>query len=143
MITRYNVNFTDHMIEVDSEGRFVKYKDYEQAELLVDIKAEEIIQERMKAEREELASHREQVAILTGANEQLFAQLKDLKEGTDKTLAHQAQLIVAAKERLNLLGHAPMCDSRYKATTADGTTTQGRCDCGLDEWMSATGVKSG
>lgn len=143
MITRYNANFQDHMIEVDPEGRFVKYADYAQAELLIDIKVEENLAEKLKAEREELQALKESTRLLTSANEQLDAQVRELSEHTGKIMSHQANLIKAAKDRLNLLGHAPTCEARYKATYADGQTINGECNCGLELWLSESGVRNG
>ncbi len=143
MITRYNVNFTDHMIEVDPEGRFVKFSEHEQTELLVDIKVEEEVAKKIKAERAELQSISEQVKLLTSANEQLDAQVREMSETTGKLIAHQTKLIHAAKARLNLLGHAPTCEARYKATFADGQTINGECNCGLELWMAESGVRNG
>ncbi len=143
MITRYNVNFTDHMIEVDPEGRFVKFSEHEQTELLVDIKVEEEVAKKLKSERAELQSLKEQSALLTSENEQLDSQVRELSERTTRIIGEQARLIKAARDRLNLLGHAPTCDARYKATYADGTTINGECNCGLDLWMAESGVKHG
>ncbi len=143
MITRYNVNFTDHMIEIDPEGRFVKYADYAQAELLIDIKVEENVVEKIKEERAELDRLQQQSALLTSANEQLDAQVREMSERTTRIIGQQAHLIKAAKDRLALLGHAPTCGARYKATYADGTVLNGECNCGLEEWLSESGLKHG
>ncbi len=143
MITRYNVNFTDHMIEIDPEGRFVKFADYAQAELLIDIKVEETVVEKIKEERAELNRLQGESALLNSANEQLDAQVREMSERTTRIIGEQARLIKAAKDRLHLLGHSPTCGARYKAVSAEGQTINGECNCGLEEWFTESGVKHG
>ncbi len=143
MITRYNVNFEDRMIEASEEGRFVKYKDHQQTEMLVDIKVEEILSDRLKAEREDLRLKSEQAGELQKVNDRLEAELAALKESSEKIIAYQGKLVESARERLNLLGHAPNCDSRYGTVSPEGSRRMGECHCGLDAWMHESGVYHG
>ncbi len=143
MITRYNANFVDHMMEPSDEGRWVKYAEHEQSELLVDIKVEEQVAEKLKAERAELEALRSEVKALTEVNGQIDSQLREMSQNTGTIINRQLSLIHSAKDRLNLHGHSPICDSRYKMTSSDGNTINGECNCGLDLWMIESGVKHG
>ncbi len=127
MITRYNADFESRMIEPDTEGKWVKYKDHEQLEMLVDVRVEETVQEKMREQLAELQSKSEQVVALTDANVRLDGELNELKASTERVIGHQDKLIQAAKARLKLLGHAPTCDSRYGTITVEGRAQANEC----------------
>lgn len=141
MITRYDVNFQERMIEPGENGKWIKYADHQQIEMLVDIKVEEIVSERLKAERALFETNKAEMAVLKADKDALEIELAALREYTDKMIVNQDKLIRAAKDRLDLLGHSPVCDSRYKRIQPDGQTDTGKCTCGLSDWMKETGLR--
>ncbi len=141
MITRYDVNFQERMIEPGENGKWIKYADHQQIEMLVDIKVEEIVAERLKSERALFETNKAELALLRADKEALEVELAALREYSDRTTVEQSKLINAARQRLDLLGHSPVCDSRYKRTSQDGQTDTGRCSCGLDDWLKETGLR--
>ena len=140
MVTRYSVNMADRIIEPNEEGQWVKFKDYQQMESSLEERVKKGTAENMGEKLSELEAQKEQVVILTAANEKLWADLGTQKERSENTIARQIALLDAAKERLMIHGHAGNCQSRYGSVTADGTEAVGRCNCGLDEWFRETGT---
>ena len=135
MITRYSVIFAAQMIEPDENGKWVKYEDHAKAEASIPKIAEELAQQTIQNERLERGSEAARIVELTLAVEGLGEK--------DALIARQSLYLKSAKERLELHGHSPMCDSRYTTTSTDGQATVNECNCGLDEWMRESGVIHG
>jgi hypothetical protein len=132
MITRYTVIFAAQMIEPDAEGRWVKYEEHTQA-----------LKHAEQHGAFEIKDRDEQIAQLKSANQELEAELAEVRSDRDGLRARQSPLLKAARDRLELHGHAPNCDSRYGTVSAQGNAHVGSCNCGLEDWMKESGVIHG
>ena len=140
MVTRYNVNFSEQMIEPSPHGRWVKYEDIALIEASVATTVEAQVAKEVEKEREELASARQKIETSAAINASLTAELQDFQRDYSAVIERQRFLLKTARDRLKLLGHAPNCESRYGQISVGGAQTVGACDCGLDEWFRETGV---
>ena len=142
-MNRYSVNFEDRSIEPEPEGRWVKYSDYEQMEALIEKRAEEIVQSVHQKEKEEIQRKGQTIHTLSAQIAELTSSLEDIRQSSSAYYARQSQIVKEARDRLKLHGHSPNCDSRYSATSQEGSETIRPCNCGLDQWMKDSGVAHG
>ena len=142
-MNRYSINFKDSSVEPDEVGKWVKYSEFAQLENLVDVRAEEIAQQRHASVQIDLNGKNETVRTLTAELERAQTELADVIQARDAAYTRHANLMKEARDRLNLHGHSASCGSRYTATTIDGNSANKGCDCGLEAWMRESGIKNG
>lgn len=136
MITRYQVSFEDRLIEPSDHGRWVKFDDVAQISAHAEAHAEEMAQAIQEREREELRAKTLQIVELVETKDRFSADL----QAREAVIHRQHELIKAAKDRLELLGHSPTCASRYHSISAEGNKNGHSCNCGLNDWFRESGL---
>lgn len=143
MTARYTVDFENRLIEPSPDGKWVKYTDFSQMEMLVDVRAEEMAQKTHQGERQQIEAKAQQVDHLIKKCDAIERELAEVKQEREGAYARHSVMIKEARDRLKLHGHTPMCQSRYEMISPDGASTGRPCNCGLDDWMRESGVAHG